>query len=386
MDSTSHNDPPERKHDHPRRLFRARSNRLIGGVAGGLGRYFGIDPIIFRIGFVALAFFGGAGLFLYLAMWLFVPVEPRSGEPAPPRGAMGRRVALIAGLALLGWGGLILLGHLANVLFGRSWPVAAVLGAPALVAIAAGGGWLWLRRRGAAGYRPGPDARVVRCMLYGVAWTVALVTLGLLSALAAGAGAGVGTAAIGTALGLAIAASALGRGARWLIVPTLAILLSAGVVFAAHADLHGGFGDRQYRPLSLTDLRSGYRLGAGRLELDLRGVRFPAGESSLDLRLGAGELAVIVPRDVCVATDARIGGGYVRSLESEEGGLDLAWRNEPAPPSGVPRLSIHAEVGLGTLLVSHHPLEQHEGFGREAYGTNDACFEPVGSAASGMGR
>lgn len=386
MDSTPHNDPPRREERRPRRLFRARSSRLIGGVAGGLGRYFGIDPIIFRIAFVALAFFGGTGFFLYLAVWLFVPVEPRSGEPAPRRGAAGRRAALIAGIALLAWGGLILLGPLVHIAFGRSWPVAAVLGAPALIAIAAGLGWLWLRRGAAAGHHQGPDARVVRCMLYAVAWTAGLVTLGLLSALAAGIGSGVGIAAAGTALGLAIAASALGRGARWLILPTLTVLLSAGVVFAAHADLHGGFGYRQYRPLSPAELQSGYRLGAGRLELDLRDVRFPAGDRTLNLKLGAGELAVIVPRDVCVATEARIGGGYVHALEREEGGLDLAWRNEPAPLSPVPRLLIHAEVGLGTLLVSHRPLARHEGFGRGAYGTNDACFESASGATAGVHR
>jgi phage shock protein PspC (stress-responsive transcriptional regulator) len=386
MDATPHNDPPERKQDHPRRLFRARSNRLIGGVAGGLGRYFGIDPIIFRIAFVALAFFGGTGLFLYLAMWLFVPVERRPGEPPPPRGAMGRRAALIAGLALLAWGGLVLLEHLIHVLFGRNWPAAAVLGTPALIAIAAGGGWLWLRRRAESGNRPSPDACVLRRMLYVLAWTAALVTLGLVSALAAGIGAGVAIAALGTALGLAIAVSAFGRGARWLIVPTLTVLFSAGVVFAAHADLHGGFGDRQYRPLSLAELQSAYKLGAGRLELDLRGIGFPAADRTLNLKLGAGELAVIVPPDVCVATEAQVGGGYVRALEREEGGLDLTWRNEPVSPAGVPRLLIHAEVGLGTLLVSHRPLEQQEGFGREAYGANDACFESAAGAQSGSGR
>src|SRR6185503_20377969 len=59
----------------PRRFYRSRRNRLIAGVAGGLGRYFRVDPIFFRIGFVALAFFGGVGFILYGALWLLVPVE-----------------------------------------------------------------------------------------------------------------------------------------------------------------------------------------------------------------------------------------------------------------------------------------------------------------------
>lgn len=48
----------------PRRLFRSRENRILAGVAGGLARYFAIDPIIVRIAFAALAVFGGVGVFL----------------------------------------------------------------------------------------------------------------------------------------------------------------------------------------------------------------------------------------------------------------------------------------------------------------------------------
>ncbi len=48
---------------------------MIGGVCGGLGRYVGIDPIIFRIVLAALAMFGGVGLLLYALAWLLVPEE-----------------------------------------------------------------------------------------------------------------------------------------------------------------------------------------------------------------------------------------------------------------------------------------------------------------------
>ena len=43
----------------PRRLTRSGSDGVIGGVASGLGRYFGVDALLFRIGFVALSFAGG---------------------------------------------------------------------------------------------------------------------------------------------------------------------------------------------------------------------------------------------------------------------------------------------------------------------------------------
>lgn len=58
-----------------KRLLRTTSDRVIGGVAGGLARYFQIDPTFVRVAFVMLAFFNGLGLLIYLLMWLAVPAE-----------------------------------------------------------------------------------------------------------------------------------------------------------------------------------------------------------------------------------------------------------------------------------------------------------------------
>src|SRR5438067_3414540 len=57
------------------RLTRSRTDRVAGGVAGGLGRYFGVDPILFRIAFVALTIAGGAGVALYGVAWLLLPED-----------------------------------------------------------------------------------------------------------------------------------------------------------------------------------------------------------------------------------------------------------------------------------------------------------------------
>lgn len=60
-----------------RRLYRARDERMIGGVCGGLAKYFTIDPTIIRLLFVAAALLGvGGGAILYLLMWIIVPDEP----------------------------------------------------------------------------------------------------------------------------------------------------------------------------------------------------------------------------------------------------------------------------------------------------------------------
>jgi phage shock protein PspC (stress-responsive transcriptional regulator) len=60
---------------HHKKLYRDRKNKVLGGVAGGLGSFFGIDPVIFRILF-AIILFGtfGTGLFLYLILWITLPV------------------------------------------------------------------------------------------------------------------------------------------------------------------------------------------------------------------------------------------------------------------------------------------------------------------------
>jgi phage shock protein PspC (stress-responsive transcriptional regulator) len=47
--------------------------RMIGGVCGGLGEYFELDPILFRAAFLVLAFLGGFGILLYLVLWLLIP-------------------------------------------------------------------------------------------------------------------------------------------------------------------------------------------------------------------------------------------------------------------------------------------------------------------------
>src|SRR5918999_1161766 len=95
----------------PRRLVRVDDGRWLGGVAAGLGRYFDVNPLIYRIAFAALAFAGGTGVLLYVAAWLVIPSEhrqesiavealrehrerPRGGArgrpPPPPRGRGSR--------------------------------------------------------------------------------------------------------------------------------------------------------------------------------------------------------------------------------------------------------------------------------------------------------
>ncbi len=56
-------------------LRRSASDRMLGGVCGGLADYSAIDPLLWRVGFVALAVMG-PGIFVYLLLWVLM-------EPAP---------------------------------------------------------------------------------------------------------------------------------------------------------------------------------------------------------------------------------------------------------------------------------------------------------------
>lgn len=70
------------RHSRMRKLYRSRTDRVLGGVCGGLGDYFQIDPVIIRLLFVLLAFVSGIGILLYVIAWLIIPSNPH--ESAAP--------------------------------------------------------------------------------------------------------------------------------------------------------------------------------------------------------------------------------------------------------------------------------------------------------------
>jgi phage shock protein C len=58
-----------------KRLYRNRSDRMIAGVCGGLGKYIGVDPVWLRLFFILLLFASGIGFWAYLILWIIVPEE-----------------------------------------------------------------------------------------------------------------------------------------------------------------------------------------------------------------------------------------------------------------------------------------------------------------------
>jgi phage shock protein PspC (stress-responsive transcriptional regulator) len=344
--------PPEPP--QPRRLTRSRSDRVIGGVCGGLGRYFGIDPIIFRIAAVALIFAGGAGLLIYLAMLLLVPED--GGEPLVPGSSDRSRaltvVAIVVGSAVL-----------APILIGIGVFAGAVVVPLALVALAAIVTW-WL----VSGQPPGSTPReVLRSIGLGLAVLVVLCVIACAGFWAAGLGGGEVAAVLIIAAGLTLVIGAFVGRVRWLILPALALALPVTFVAAAGIDLDGGVGEREYRPASAADVRDRYELGAGELVIDLRDAALPPGDTPVAIDLGMGEARLIVPENVCVATRADVGMGAVQMFDRESGGVDVDFENEPSAPESTPRVVVDADVGLGELRVSHEDRgdsDHDRGFGR----------------------
>ncbi len=133
----------------PRRILRSRSERILGGVAGGFADYLNVDPVLIRLAFVALSLLGGVGALLYLVAWLIVPEAADPGdrpEPAVAPDEGGSRakpmVPVWAGISLLVL--LVFVGGFRHVGFGLDgqvlWPFVLILFGAAILWSRAGSG------------------------------------------------------------------------------------------------------------------------------------------------------------------------------------------------------------------------------------------------------
>jgi phage shock protein PspC (stress-responsive transcriptional regulator) len=318
--------------DQPRRLTRSGSNSVIGGVAGGLGRYFNIDPILFRIGFVALSFAGGIGVIAYLALLAFVPSdgEERTGGTS--------RLAAIAGVVVLG---IALLAFLDGpFFFGGGLFFIGVVGLAGYL--------LWRGFGGATDGDPGRTlVRIILAAVVAVGVVIAAIGVGIAAAL----GGGVVIASLAVVAGLALIATAFAGGARWLILPALVLVLPLAVVSAADIDFDGGVGDREYRPATMAELDDRYEIGLGEIDVDLRDLELPAGRTDVAVDVGMGGALVWVPREACVTSDVAIGVGAADVLDDDDAGVDVRFATDAVPVSTRPHLHIEADVGVGAVEV-----------------------------------
>jgi phage shock protein PspC (stress-responsive transcriptional regulator)/predicted membrane protein len=340
-DDTAPTEPQPPKSDAPppsegvRRLTRSSSDKLIGGVSGGLGRYFGVDPILFRIAFVVLTFAGGVGVLAYIGLLAFVPAD----DDSRPFGQ--RRDANMIGAVLLGIVVLLILGPPFFFVGPALIPIAIVIGIGLL---------LW---RASGGATPGGGdpgrlvARGVIALLIGIAAVGAFAGVFVLAAL----GGGTTLAILAIIAGVALVVAGLAGGARWLIAPALVLVLPLAIVSAADIRIDGGVGERNYRPATVAEMRSDYQLGAGQLVVDLRDVDLPPGTTKVKLEMGVGHTVVRVPEDACVSSDVKLGIGHARVLDRISDGLDVAFQQASSTTTDRPRLELDSQMGIGALEV-----------------------------------
>lgn len=119
------------------KLYRSNTDKVIGGVAGGLADYFNMDPVVIRILFVLLAIFGGGGVLIYIVLWIAIPKQPLAipgmetteviVEDKDP-GSRKKNTSLIAGVLLIFFGLLILIDRITPFydLFSNLWPLLLV--------------------------------------------------------------------------------------------------------------------------------------------------------------------------------------------------------------------------------------------------------------------
>lgn len=314
-------------------MTRSSTDRMIGGVAGGLGRHLGVDPVAIRIGFVILSFAGGIGIIGYLLGLVFVPSDDPAAEPV--RWGLARTVG--AGLVAVAAFALLT----PHWLWGPGVPLLFVAAAVVFLLVRV------TREEGGGSHA----ARLAARIALGVV-LVALAVGGFVAAAAGSAlGGGIVVAGLVIACGVGLVGGAFRGGARWLAIPALVLAVPLGAVAATDLDIRGTWGDRTFRPATVEELARGYDMGAGSMRVDLRDITLPAGETVLRTELGLGEIQLLVPADVCVTTDATIGVGAVNTGDGEQGGVDLDVHDDLPVAAGVKHLHLIADVGMGHVQV-----------------------------------
>ncbi|MGY1635102.1 PspC domain-containing protein [Geodermatophilus sp. SYSU D00742] len=272
-------------------LRRSRTDRVIGGVSGGLAEYSGIDTLLWRVGFVALAI-AGPGIPVYLLLWLFMSAGPRDGAAeARVRAPAGPR-SPVPGVTLAAL--LIVVGTLVLVSRFTDWSIDPrfVLG-PALLVVGVG-----------------------------------LVA----AAFASGRRAKGGLIALGALLSLALA------------------VVSA----EPWRNVHGGIGDDFYHPMTAAAVEPVYRGGVGDVTLDLSDLDLSDLDGPIATRLdaGVGDVEILVPRSADIRVEASSGVGTIDVFgSSSDGGFYPGTGAADWTGDDDPEIVLEINAGIGDVEV-----------------------------------
>ncbi|MBV6727702.1 PspC domain-containing protein [Nocardioides daeguensis] len=356
------------------RLRRSRDDRKVAGVAAGIARHLDIDPLLVRIAFVVLTFFGGGGLILYAVCWLFVPEE--GTEDTVIRLDEGIRTAALI------IGGVVAVAAVIGDTVGGSdfpWPL-LVVGLVVFVVLAGknavkpgGPPHPWLQgtpaapppppapgapgpevtysayRTPAPAYRRPVDPRKRGPLLFPFTFVLVVLGLGTLATVDL-AGAHVAASAYpATVLGITglmlLVGAFYGRAGGLILVGLLAAGATAATTVAD--SLEAGQVNPPLRQAA--ELDASYDLGVGEIRIDLTDIRDldKLNHRTLHLELGVGHILVIVPEDgLNVVATGTIDAGEVVMFGKT---TSDDFRGDNGIVADEPTLTIDADLHLGQI-------------------------------------
>lgn len=377
---------------------RRSSDRWIAGVAGGLARRLGVDPLLIRAGFIALLLFG-IGFLAYLIAWALLPDEDDSivAERAIREGdGWGVFLLVIIALSVLGvgplfssadgwWSLVMTLAVIAGIWWlvtryrGTTPPAGSPTdgGAPAGATTPSAGSvpqpvWAPATTR-PWGYEPPPttappQAATQASTAYRRPKARSAGFAGLLVVLGAavlGYGLGQAIGATGTAsadlvamigataaAGLAtIVLGLLGRRSALTSLVSIGLAISLLLTWGVTTTPEGG-GEKTW-PVAADSTVSTYEWNAGQATLDLRGITEPPAEDDITATVSFGELVVYVPEGITtrVVTDAWLGEVTVDGTSQPQDGPTVKTDHVFGDETDEPALTVRANVRVGAIRI-----------------------------------
>jgi len=245
---------PDSEGEEVHGLRRSTTNKVLGGVAGGIAERFEIDANVVRVVFIVACALWGLGAAVYLAMWVFVP---RSGEEPPPEDGPVTRLQRT-------W---------------LAWGLLAAVVALFLIALSIGLGAV---HAGAA---------------IGVLWLVFLIAIAI---------AAVSRPSRRLTIRRFLALS-------FLVACSLVILVLAsfaGFLASTGVPVAGGTGEVTWAPTTSFGAAT-YRLAIGYATLDLTQRPYSGRPVTIDASVAVGKLRVLIPRNAAVDLVSHVGAGSV---------------------------------------------------------------------------
>jgi phage shock protein PspC (stress-responsive transcriptional regulator) len=366
-------------------LRRNPTDRVAAGVSSGLGDYFGLDPVLFRVLFATSAFFGGAGILAYLLAWAAIPDAGTEHAPIDTFIAWVRRrrvpmwlAAAVAGLFLwivaFSWWTpgpffpVIAVVVLLVVFYGRR-ELQASRPAPSAPAEAQTDGsadapvdltkdategttdqptWprdarSWFEEAREASRRRRRRSLPIRIAILSTL-VVTLTVLGIVDAVT-GIPFQVYFWTLLGIVGTGLLAGLVSRRTPISMAPLLLPAVAGAIAFAgSHASLHDGVGQREWKPTAAPS--SEYRLGFGQGVLDLRTMTTQSVARTIDVTMGAGQLKIIAPKTLNLTVLANIHFGRLDVDGDEDQAHGVGISRTVSPPAGATGTPITIDVHL----------------------------------------